>query len=182
MALTITKWDPLKIILFIFDILLLLLNSSLLVLTFILIYKEYYSRSTLKLFLIPFVLSIINVVIDLLMNIKNFNMRYAGHNRYGMITRFFMFYCIMTIMIYSDQRTKYINQNIGIYNFFIILFGFIDIGLLMLSMIMSFSVIDVESIKRILVKKNKRTNSQVSAKTVERVKSLSHIEISDIHA
>ena len=85
-------------------------------------------------------------------------------------------------MIYSDQRTKYINQNIGIYNFFIIRFGFIDIGLLMLSMIMSFSVIDVESIKRILVKKNKRTNSQVSVKTVERVKSLSHIEISDIHA
>ena len=181
MALTITKWDPLKIILFAFDISLLLFNSLLLALTFILIYKEYYSRSTLKLFLIPFVLSIFNVVIDLLMNIKNYNMRYAGHNRYGMITRFFMFYCIMTIMVYSDQRTKYIfNQNIGIFNFLIMIFGFIDIGLLMFSMIISFSVIDVESIKRILVKKNKRTNSQVSVKTEERVKSLPQIEISEV--
>ena len=42
------------------------------------------------------------------MNKINIEMKYAGHNRYGMIIRFFMFYCLLTLIIYSDQRTKYV--------------------------------------------------------------------------
>ena len=177
MALRITNWDFVKIFLFICDISLLILNSILFVYTFYMIYNEYYGRGSLNLFFTPFLISIINILIDFSMNIINIRMKYAGHNRYGMITRFFMFYFIMTIIIYSDQRAKYIikgntkNANKKIY-----LFGLIDMGFLFLSMILSFFVIDVESFKQILVRR-KRKKTQVSINTV---KSCQNIEFMDL--
>ena len=108
------------------------------------------------------------------MNKINIKMKYAGHNRYGMITRFFMFYFIMTIIIYSDQRTKYIIKgNTKEANKYIYVFGLIDMGFLLFSMIMSFFIIDVQSFKQILVNR-KRKNTKVSVSTV---KSLQNIEI-----
>ena len=108
MALKVTNWDFVKIFLFVCDISLLLLNFIFFALIAYIIYNEYYGRGSLKLFFTPFIISIINFAIDILMNKINIKRKYAGHNRYGMITRFFMFYFIMTIIIYSDQRAKYI--------------------------------------------------------------------------
>ena len=159
MALKITKWNILKYILFTFDIFIFLINISLLIFTFYLIRKEYYSRATFRLFVVPFLVSIINVYIDIIMNKTNLKMNYAGHNRYGMIVRFFMFYFILTIMVYCDQREKYVikkNENTKYdINEFVFYLGIIDIGLLIFSMILGFFVIDVQYIKQIMVKKNK---------------------------
>ena len=174
MALKITNWDFLKIFLFFCDICLLLLNIALFIIVTYIIYNEYYGRGSLKLFFTPFLISIVNIIIDIAMNITNIKMKYAGHNRYGMITRFFMFYFIMTIIIYSDQRAKYIIKGkTKEANKYIYVFGLIDMGILLFSMIMSFFIIDVQSFKQILVNR-KRKNTKVSVSTV---KSLQNIEI-----
>ena len=165
MALKITKWNCIKGFLFAFDIIIFLINISLFIFTFYLIRKEYFARASFKLFAVPFLVSIINVFIDLLMNKTNYNMKYAGHNRYGMITRFFMFYFILTIIIYSDQREKYIiknNENTIIdINEYVHYLGIINIGLLIFSMILGFFVIDIQNVNQILVKKKKKDLGQI---------------------
>lgn len=97
------------------------------------------------------------------MNKINLEMKYAGHNRYGMIIRFFMFYCILTLIIYSDQRSKYvINEKKDKYKIRTLssLFGEINIGLLVFSMILSFIVIDVENFGQIVVKKRRKRRNE----------------------
>ena len=157
MALQITQWNIVKIFLFIFDIIILLLNIILFLFITYIIYTEYYSRGTLKLFFTPFIIGLINIIIDILMNKTNYTMKYAGHNRYGMLTRFFMFYFVIIIIIYSDQRFKYIlKEKIRDIKFYVILIGIIDIGVILISMIMSFCVIDVQSFKQIWIKKKEK--------------------------
>ena len=158
MALKVTKWNFVKCFLFSFDIIIFLINVALFGFTFYLIREEYYRRASLKLFIVPFFVSLFNVFVDILMNKTNLMMKYAGHNRYGMITRFFMFYFILTIIIYSDQREKYvlndnddIDANKWIYNL-----GIVDIGVLIFSMILSFFVIDVQNFNQIIVRKKKK--------------------------
>ena len=177
MALKITNWDFVKVFLFICDLSLLILNSILFVNISYMIYNEYYCRGSLNLFITPFLINIINIIIDFSMNVINIRMKYAGHNRYGMITRFFMFYFIMTIIIYSDQRAKYIIKgNTKIANKYIYLFGLIDMGFIFFSMILSFFVIDVESFKQILVKR-KRKKTQVSISTVRSSQNIEFIDL-----
>ena len=160
MAIIVTRWNWSKILLFFFDCLIIIINSILFALIFYLIHNEFYNRGSLKLFIIPFLISILNLVIDIFMNKTNLTMKYAGHNRYGMITRFFMFYFILTIIIYSDQREKYVIKNkdkkiFGIKNLIGII-GATDIGLLIFSMILSFFVIDIQNTGLILVRKKKK--------------------------
>ena len=157
MALKVTRWNFVKCFLFSIDIIIFAINATLFGFTFYLIRKEYYRRASLKLFIVPFFVSIINVFIDLLMNKTNLMMKYAGHNRYGMITRFFMFYFILTIIIYSDQREKYVIKEEDIdANKFIYNLGLVDIGVLIFSMILGFFVIDVQNFNQILVRKKKK--------------------------
>ena len=160
MAIRVTRWNWNKILLFVFDFIIIIINSILFALIFYLIHNEFYNRGSLKLFIIPFLISILNLVIDIFMNKTNLTMKYAGHNRYGMITRFFMFYFILTIIIYSDQREKYViknkDENIFGINNFIGIIGAIDIGLLIFSMILSFLVIDIQNTGLILVRKKKK--------------------------
>ena len=160
MAIRVTRWNWIKIILFVFDFIIIIINSILFALIFYLIHNEFYNRGSLKLFIIPFLISILNLVIDIFMNKTNLAMKYAGHNRYGMITRFFMFYFILTIIIYSDQREKYViknkDENIFGINNLIGIIGAIDIGLLIFSMILSFLVIDIQNTGLILVRKKKK--------------------------
>ena len=157
MALKVTKWNCIKYFLCFFDIIILLINVILFGFTFYLIRKEYFRRSSLKLFTWPFFVSIINVFIDIIMNKTNLMMRYAGHNRYGMIARFFMFYFILTLIIYSDQREKYVIKNDDVdANKYIYNFGMVNIGILIFSMILSFFVIDVQNFNQIVVKKKKK--------------------------
>ena len=167
MALQITQWNIVKIILFIFDILILLLNALLFSFITYIIYTEYYSRGTLKLFFIPFLISLINIIIDILMNKTNYIMKYAGHNRYGMLTRFFMFYIIIIIIIYSDQRAKYIlKEKIKTIKFLVIVFGIINIGFILISMVLSFCVIDVQSFKQIWIRKRKKKKTEINLESV----------------
>ena len=160
MAIRVTRWNWIKLLLFVFDSLILIINSILFALVFHLIHNEFYNRGSLKLFIFPFLISILNLVIDIFMNKTNLTMKYAGHNRYGMITRFFMFYFILTIIIYSDQREKYVlknkDENIFGINNSIEIIGAIDIGLLLFSMILSFLVIDIQNTGQILVRKKKK--------------------------
>ena len=177
MALRVTNWDYVKILLFICDLSLIILNIILLLLVSYIIYNEYYCRGTLKLFISPFLISIFNLLIDILMNKTNITMKYAGHNRYGMTTRFFMFYFIMTIIIYSHQRSRYIIKGyIKEAKYYVVLFGLIDMGFLLLSMILSFFVIDVQSFKQMIVRR-KRKKTKIS---MEKVNSLQNIEIVDM--
>ena len=167
MALQITQWNIVKICLLVFDIIILLLNILLFIFISYIISKEYYSRGTLKLFFTPLIIGIINLIIDILMNKTNYTMKYTGHNRYGMLTRFFMFYFVIIIIIYIDQRFKYIlKDKIADIKFYVILFGFIDIGVILVSMIVSFSVIDVQSFKQIWIKKRKKKKPTVNVESV----------------
>ena len=167
MALQITQWNIVKIILFIFDILILLINALLFSFITYIIYTEYYSRGTLKLFFIPFLISLINIIIDILMNKTNYIMKYAGHNRYGMLTRFFMFYIIIIIIIYSDQRAKYIlKEKVKTIKFLVIIFGIINIGFILISMVLSFCVIDVQSFKQIWIRKRKKKKAEINLESV----------------
>ena len=164
MAIRVTRWNFTKIFLAIFDCIILLFNTALFSLIFYLIQKEYENHGSLKLFIIPFLISIINVVIDIHMNKINLMMKYAGHNRYGMITRFFMFYFILTIIIYSDQREKYIieeNEGHKGINDYIGICGKMDVGFLVFSMILSFFVIDVQNSNQILKKKRKKKQAVI---------------------
>ena len=167
MALQITQWNLVKICLLVFDIIILLLNLLLLIFIIYIINKEYYSRGTLKLFFTPLIIGIINLVVDILMNKTNYIMKYTGHNRYGMLTRFFMFYFVIIIIIYIDQRFKYILEDkIAKIKSYVILFGFIDIGVIIISMIVSFSVIDVQSFKQIWIKKRKKKKPALNIENV----------------
>ena len=172
MALQITQWNILKILLFVFDIIILLLNITLFILISYILFNEYYSRGTLKLFFTPFIIGIINIIIDILMNKRNYKMKYAGHNRYGMLTRFFMFYFIIIIIIYSDQRIKYIiHETVKSIKMVIIILGIIDIGFIFISMICSFCVIDVQSFKQIWIKKRKKKKVEINMESVGRINS-----------
>ena len=178
MALQITNWNLIKKILFIIDITILLLNIILLSFISYILYTEYYYRRTRKLFFAPFILSLINVIIDIIMNKTNYIMKYAGHNRYGMLTRFFMFYIVIILIIYSDQRAKYIiKETINNIKIYAIYFGIIDVSLIVISMVFGFCVIDVQSFKQILVKKRKRRRTKISE---EDVNSIQKMEIIDI--
>ena len=160
MALKITKWNWIKSLLFFFDFIIFLINITLFFLTFYLLKTEYDTRASIKLFINPFLVSMINILIDFFMNKTNIIMKYAGHNKYGMITRFLMFYFVLTIIIYSDQREKYLlksksNNNKNI-NILIVFIGLVNIGIIISSMILSFFIIDVQNVNKILVKKKEK--------------------------
>ena len=178
MALQITNWNLIKNILFIIDITILLLNIILLSFISYILYTEYYYRRTLKLFFAPFILSLINVIIDIIMNKTNYIMKYAGHNRYGMLIRFFMFYFVIIMIIYADQRAKYIiKETINNIKIYAIYFGIIDVSLIVISMVFGFCVIDVQSFKQILVKKRKRRRTKISEEDVNSIQKMEFIDM-----
>ena len=178
MALQITNWNLIKKILFIIDITILLLNIILLSFISYILYTEYYYRRTLKLFFAPFILSLINVIIDIIMNKTNYIMKYAGHNRYGMLIRFFMFYFVIIMIIYADQRAKYIiKETISNIKIYAIYFGIIDVSLIVISMVFGFCVIDVQSFKQILVKKRKRRRTKISEEDVNSLQKMEFIDM-----
>ena len=178
MALQITNWNLIKKILFIIDITILLLNIILLSFISYILYTEYYYRRTLKLFFAPFILSLINVIIDIIMNKTNYIMKYAGHNRYGMLIRFFMFYFVIIMIIYADQRAKYIiKETINNIKIYAIYFGIIDVSLIVISMVFGFCVIDVQSFKQILVKKRKRRRTKISEEDVNSLQKMEFIDM-----
>ena len=162
MAYKVINWNCVRYFFIFIDFIIFALNGVLFFFMSRLIYKEYYSRSSLNLFITPFLISIINLLIDVFMNKINIIMAYAGHNRYGMIVRFFMFYFVLIIIIYSDQRSQYLskkgNDEIQ-FNYWIFLLGLINIGLIVFSMIISFFVIDIQNMNLKRVRKNKKKDN-----------------------
>ena len=154
MAVKITRWDVIKIILCVLDIIILFVNLDLLLAMIYKIYTEYNSRGTLNLFFTPTGISIFNFLIDGFMNVTNFKMKYAGHNRYGMIIRFFMFYSILIIVIYTCQREKYIVNTYELKDW-IFYGGLVNILCVIISMILGFFVIDIQNVSKVFVKKTK---------------------------
>ena len=159
MSLTLKKWDLRKFILLGVDILLLIGNIILFFYLFYISKKEYYYRGSLKLYFPQLLLIILVILIDVPMNIKNIRNNYSGHNKYGMIMRFFIFYLLVPCIVITHQRSVSINHgDIKSASKFVLYFGIIMDGIVLLSMILSFIVIDEQKEKKVLVKKSKKND------------------------
>ena len=87
-----------------------------------------------------------------------------------MLLRFFIFYCIIPCIILTYQRSNNLNhddiKNIGNILFYM---GCVNEGLIIISMILSFLVIDTQKEEKILVHKHKR---DINMNSVENMKLL----------
>ena len=159
MPITIKNWNLQKLILLCIDILLLICNTILFFCLFYISYIEYYYRGSLKLYFPQFFLMILVILLDVIMNSKNISHNYSGHNKYGMIMRFFIFYLLVPCIVLTHQRSVSINHDeIKSTSKFILYFGSIVDGIVIISMIVSFIVIDEQKEKKVLVKKNKKND------------------------
>ena len=112
------------------------------------------------------------------MNIANCLTDYKGHNRYGMLIRFFMFYLIIPCAVLTYQRSNNINhQDIKDPSDLVLYLGFANDGLLIVSMILSFVVIEKQKEEKILVNKSRRT---INMNSVENMKLLEESKESEI--
>ena len=178
MAINFKEMGLKKILLLINDSIILILNFILCILLFIINNKEYTYRGTLRLYLFQLICIIIIIILDIIMNIANYLTDYKGHNRYGMLIRFCMFYLIIPCAVLTYQRSNNINhQDIKDSSDFVFYLGFINDGLLMVSMILSFVVIDKQTEEKILVNKSRRT---INMNSVENMKLLEESKESEI--
>ena len=154
-----------KILLFSNDILILSLNIVICIILFNISDKEKTYRGSWRLFKFQFILIILIIFLDIILNIKNLISDYKGHNRYGMIIRFFMFYLIIPCAVLTYQRSQNLNHDdIKDASDIIFYIGFINDGLILTSMILSFIVIDKLNEEKILV--NKYGNSSINMSTI----------------
>ena len=159
MKINVKKMNAPKIFLIINDIIILILNISLSVFMFIISYKEKLYRNSRKLFIFQLILSFIILGLDMILNLANKIRNYKGHNKYGMLLRFFMFYLIIPCIILTYQRSNNLNHddilsssNIAFY------IGSINDVFILISMILSFVIIEKKSEETISVKKRKTIN------------------------
>ena len=147
-----------KLLLLSNDVLMFILNIIICIILFIISNKEKSYRGTSRLFKFQCILIIIILALDIVLNVKNLKSDYKGHNRYGMIIRFFMFYLIIPCVVLTYQRSNNLNHD-DIKNASDIIFyiGFINDSLIISSMILSFIVIDKLNEEKILVNKYPNT-------------------------
>ena len=125
------------------DIIILIINFAILILSFLLSIKENDYRDAINLFLFQLITSTLNVTINLIMNTKNIISKYKGHNNYGMFVRFLLFYLILSCIILSYQRSQNINhKEINDLGKIILFIGFTNEIFIISSMILSFIVVD----------------------------------------
>ena len=168
-----------KILFLINDSIILSLNIALCIFLFIINKKEYTYRGSLKLYLFQLILIIIIIILDIFMNIRNFIKDYKGHNRYGMLIRFFMFYLMIPSAVLTYQRGNNINHDdIKNISDVVLCLGFINDGFIIISMIMSFIIIDIQEEEKILVKKKNRKS--INMNSVENTKLLEDSKESEI--
>ena len=164
------KLDSKRILLLADDLIILLLNIVICIFLFNISNKEKKYRGSTKLYVFQIILSFIIIVLDIVLNIKNIISNYKGHNRFGMLLRFFIFYCIIPCIILTYQRSNNLNhddiKNIGNILFYM---GCVNEGLIIISMILSFLVIDTQKEEKILVHKHKR---DINMSSVENMKLL----------
>ena len=136
---------PMKILIAI-DILILLINIGILVLSILVTLKEKSYRKTINIFLFQLIESAIAFGLNVLMFVLNFVLNYKGHNLYGMFIRFILFYLVVSCVTLSYQRGD--NLNIEIfkkYGRILLYIGLANNLFIILSMIISFIVSDKKS-------------------------------------
>ena len=170
------KMDLKKILLLINDIFILLLNTVLCVFLFIISNKEKEYREARKLFIFQLILIFIIIGLDIILNITNLTLNYKGHNKYGMLIRFFMFYLVIPCVILTYINGKEINhEDIKNGSNIVLYLGFINDGLIISSMILSFIVIDKKKEEKILVNKNRRS---INMSSLDNIKLLEESNVS----
>ena len=136
---------PMKILITI-DVLILLINIGIFVLSLIITLKEKSYRKTMNLFLFQLIESVIAFALNLLMFILNFVLNYKGHNLYGMFIRFILFYLVVSCVTLTYQRGDNLNHEGFLKLGRVLLYvGLVNNLLIILSMIISFIVSDKKS-------------------------------------
>ena len=134
---------PMKILIAI-DILILIINIGILVLSILVTLKEKSYRKTINIFLFQLIESAFGL--NVLMFVLNFVLNYKGHNLYGMFIRFILFYLVVSCVTLSYQRGD--NLNIEVfkkYGRILLYIGLANNLFIILSMIISFIVSDKKS-------------------------------------
>ncbi len=168
MDLKVNKMSLKKILLLINDIIIFILSVLLFVFLLTISNKEDFYRNSRKLFLFQFILTIIIIILDLFLNIKNIISNYKGHNKYGMLIRFFMFYLIIPCVILTYIKSNDLNhEDIKAVSDIVFYIGFINDGFIILSMILSFIVIDKQKEEKILVNKSRASINMNSVENME---------------
>ena len=125
------------------DIIILLINLIIFILSLMILLKEKSIRGSTNLFLFQLIESILIIILNVIMLIKMFLSKYKGHNNYGMFIRFLLFYLNLSCVILTYQRSDNLNQdeikNLGNILLYIGLFNNLFI---ISSMILSIIVID----------------------------------------
>ena len=125
------------------DIIILLLNLIIFILSLMIFLKEKSYRGSTNLFLFQLIESILIIILNVIMLIKMFLSKYKGHNNYGMFIRFLLFYLNLSCVMLTYQRSNNLNNteitNLGNVLLFIGLFNNLFI---ISSMILSIIVID----------------------------------------
>ena len=126
-----------------FDILILILNIAILVLSILVTVKEKSYRKSTKLFLFQLIESAISLALNVLMFILNFVMNYKGHNLHGMFIRFLIFYLVVSCVTLTYQRGDNLNNEEFVkFGRALLYVGLTNNLLIILSMIISFIVSD----------------------------------------
>ena len=136
---------PMKILIAI-DILILLINIGILVLSILVTVKEKSYRKTINLFLFQLIESAIAFALNVLMFVLNFVLNYKGHNLYGMFIRFILFYLVVSCVTLTYQRGDNLNNEVfKKYGRILLYIGLVNELFIILSMIISFIVSDKKS-------------------------------------
>ena len=164
-----------KVLLLINDIIIFIFNVVISIILFSISNKEKTYRGSSKLFINQIIISIIIIILDLILNIKNLLSSYRGHNKYGMMIRFINFYLIIACVTVTYQRGNNLNHDdIKNLSNLVFYFGFVNNGLIISSMILSFIVIDIKKEDKILVYKNRKS---INLETVGNTKLLEETNI-----
>ena len=128
------------------DILILLINIVILVLSILVTVKEKSYRKTINLFLFQLIESAIAFALNVLMFVLNFVLNYKGHNLYGMFIRFLLFYLVVSCVTLTYQRGDNLNNEVfQKYGRTLLYIGLVNELFIILSMIISFIVSDKKS-------------------------------------
>ena len=137
------KMEKTKMYFLINDVIILLINLAIFVLSALITTKESSFRGSVTFFLFQLIESIIIVVLNLIMDAKYILSKYRGHNNYGMFIRFLMFYLITSCVVLTFQRSDNINQeDIQTFGTILLYIGLINDFFIITSMILSFVVSD----------------------------------------
>ena len=125
------------------DIIILMINLIIFILSLMILLKEKSYRGSTNLFLFQLIESILIIILNVIMLIKMFLSKYKGHNNYGMFIRFLLFYLNLSCVMLTYQRSDNLNdteiKNLGNVLLYI---GLFNNGFIISSMILSIIVID----------------------------------------